>query len=210
MGEGVWLDAASLTPLPQPSRTCHCRTEPFVENSNRTRDPSWGGCGAGGMSGHCGGPRHLPMRMPLALLTLLLQLVLLHDLARPRSAGAAASGADSEPELLPTSGPELTALGSKHLDAGRVPEALAAFRRAARLFPGVSLAHYNHGIAASRAGELEESAAACAPARPLAPPLRERNLISAGRVTRRGGSRGADQASSRLLCAPCLSGPGGH
>ncbi|KAJ1484284.1 hypothetical protein T484DRAFT_1797489 [Baffinella frigidus] len=101
---------------------------------------------------------------PLALL--LLQLALLHGLAKPQSPGAFAQ---EVPDELPSSGPALTALGSQHLDAGRLPEALTAFRKAARLFPGVSLAHYNSGIAASRAGELAESADAYRQALSLSP-----------------------------------------
>jgi len=61
---------------------------------------------------------------------------------------------------LPSTGPELTGLGSSLLSKGHVQDALRCFRKAALLFPTVPLAWYNVGVAAKRGGLYEEAARA--------------------------------------------------
>jgi serine/threonine protein kinase/tetratricopeptide (TPR) repeat protein len=48
-------------------------------------------------------------------------------------------------------------LGNAHLDAGRLDEALAAFRKAVRLKPEYAMAHNNIGVTLTRMGRQEEA-----------------------------------------------------
>ena len=65
-----------------------------------------------------------------------------------------AHGGAKDEDNLPSSGPDLTELGSLRLGQGDVAGAQRAFDKAVRLFPGVSLAWYNLAVAASKGGQL--------------------------------------------------------
>jgi len=106
-----------------------------------------------------------------------------------------AHGGAKDEDNLPSSGPDLTELGSLRLGQGDVAGAQRAFDKAVRLFPGVSLAWYNLAVAASKGGQLEQAERSYRRAWELSPGDVDLLRSLAGVQTRQGRHRESWQVS---------------
>jgi predicted O-linked N-acetylglucosamine transferase (SPINDLY family) len=94
---------------------------------------------------------------------------------------------------------ELTQLGIEQQQSGRLDEAIAAYRRAAGLWPGNAVAQYNLGSALALAGALAEASAALQRAAELRPDDPEVHNNRGGVLQRMGRTEEAVAAYRRAI-----------